>query len=262
VLLAALLSFTSPGIAETDPQAEYNLPFLVGEELVYHAYWGVFNVAETVVRSSWDTYEGRRVIAVRIRTQGTSVIDKIYPVDDTIETLIDPATMLPIRFEKKLSEGRHRAHEITVFDHAAGKAHLHNVKRDKREIIDIDPDMRDLVAFMYSMRTHDYVVGEEREYRVLTDEKIYDLWLKVEGMDTMKFDRFGKVRSFRIEPKAAFEGLFVRKGKLTVWVSDDPRRICTRIMATVPVANVRINLVEVRGPGDDFWVKAGRSKEK
>lgn len=262
LFLAAILALATPGFAETDPQAEYKLPFLVGESLTYHAYWGVFHVANTEVTTAWETNEGKRVIAIRYRTRGTSFIDTIYPVDDTIESLIDPATMLPLRFEKKLSEGRHRAHEITVFDHAAGKAYVHNVRKDKRETIDIPPDIRDLVSFMYNMRGQDFVVGQESRHQVMTDEKIYDLWLKVEGKDEMKFDRYGKIRNIRIEPKAAFQGLFVRKGKLTIWVSDDPRRICTRIMATIPVANIRINLVEVRGPGDDFWVKPKKDKAK
>ena len=27
------------------------------------------------------------------------------------------------------------------------------------------------------------------------------------------------------------------------------------MMAVIPVANIRITLAEVRGPGEDFWVK-------
>jgi biotin synthase-related radical SAM superfamily protein len=59
----------------------------------------------------------------------------------------------------------------------------------------------------------------------------------------------------RIEPDAAFQGLFVRKGKLTLWVSEDERRILTRVVAVIPVANVRIHLDRVLGPGNDRWVK-------
>jgi hypothetical protein len=59
----------------------------------------------------------------------------------------------------------------------------------------------------------------------------------------------------RIEPEAAFNGLFMRKGKITVWVSRDDRRVCTRVDAEVPVANIHIVLDKVLGPGDDAWVK-------
>ena len=38
-------------------------------------------------------------------------------------------------------------------------------------------------------------------------------------------------------------------------VSHDARRVATRIQATVPVADIHINLREVRGPGHDSWVR-------
>ena len=55
-------------------------------------------------------------------------------------------------------------------------------------------------------------------------------------------------------PEAMFDGLFVRKGKATVWVSRDPRRLLTFSKVRVPFGRVRIKLHEVNGPGDDFWI--------
>ena len=68
------------------------------------------------------------------------------------------------------------------------------------------------------------------------------------------------VPSVKLKPTATFEGLFVRKGEMEVWVSTDPRRIITMASAKIPVASIRLVLDEVKGPGDDFWVRPRRRR--
>lgn len=256
VLLALLtVAVGRPAAANEAPASASNLWFAVGEELVYAVYWGVIYVAETRVTTEWVEHDGRTVLAIRYRTRGNAFISKIYPVDDYIESLIDPETFLPIRFTKTLNEGTYHTDEVTDFDFETLTARWVNRKNGKTKEFPIEPDTRDLVTFMYYVRSRTFTPGERLNFRIMADEKLYDLFLKVGPLDEMKFDRFGTVRSMRVEPEAAFEGIFVRKGKITLWVSEDSRRVCTRMMATVPVANIRVNLTAVRGPGNDFWIR-------
>lgn len=248
-----------PDARSEEAQPAPPLWFQVGEELVYSIHWGVINVGESRVTTEWTEENGRRLLAIRYRTRSNSFLDRIYRVDDTIEAVIDPGPFLPLRFTKTLSEGRYKTDEVTVFDHAAGKAYWTNRRKGTTKEFAIEPNTRDLVTFMYYMRQREFEPGERAEYRVMADEKMYDVFLNVGSVDTMKMERYGKVKSVRITPEAAFQGLFVRKGKVTLWVSRDERRLATRIQATVPVADVHINLEEVRGPGSDAWVRGGGS---
>lgn len=257
---AALAPAGTPARAQEAPPAATNLWFDVGEELIYQVYWGVIHAGETRVTTEWVEHEGRTVLAIRFRTKGNKFIEKIYPVDDFIESLVDPATFLPIRFTKILNEGRHHSDEVTTFDFQNLTARWVNRAKGREKVFAIEPNTRDIVTFMYYLRSRELEPGDEYQYRVMADEKLYDLYLKVGSLDTMKFERFGKVKSVRVEPEAAFQGIFVRKGKLTMWVSKDPRRVCTRMMASIPVANIRVNLDKVRGPGDDFWVRSSGSR--
>jgi hypothetical protein len=62
-----------------------------------------------------------------------------------------------------------------------------------------------------------------------------------------------------------FDGLYVRKGKATVWVSRDPRRLLTIARLSTPFGRVTVTLHEVNGPGNDFWItekKNGGKEEK
>lgn len=234
------------------PPQEFWFP--VGEELVYDVYWGVIPVGEARVWSEWVRRDGRVLLALRFQTLSNKVIASIYPVNDKLETLVDPATFLPVRFEKNMQEGRHRYHEITLFDHTNLTAHWRSLIKNKSRQFPIEPDTRDIATFMYYLRKRPVHEGEHH-YRVMADEKIYDLYLKVAAQEMVKLDNFGRIPCSRIEPDAKFDGLFVRKGKMTLWVSRDARCISTRITASVPVADVKIVLRAVRGPGRDEWIR-------
>lgn len=240
------------------------LPFPVGEKLVYNIYWGAIPVAHAEAVTAWEEYEGRTVLAIRFRTRSNAFLSRIYPVNDFIESLVDPVTLLPIRFTKTLNEGRYHCDEVTYFDHAAGTARFEARHREKRKEFPIAESTRDLVSFMYFMRGEAarFTVGKEEKFQIMTDEKLYDLFVKPVRKEAIQIPGFGKVKTVRFEPEAAFEGIFVRKGRLWLWVSDDERRIITRVRAKVPLASVKIQIAKVEGPGDDFWTEDQAEKTR
>lgn len=236
--------------------------FPVGEQLVYKLYWGWIPVGKTRVVTRWVEVDGVRLIAIRYRTRSNSVLSKLYPVDDVIESLIDPKTFLPVRFVKNLSEGRHRYHEVTTFDHANLKANWLSIRRKREAVYDIREDTRDLVTFMYYMRAQAFEVGKTLKHEVMADDKIYDLLLKVTRNERIKLSEFGRVDTVRVDPEAQFNGLFVRKGKLVIWISKGDRVLCAKMEADTPFANVHAVLTEVHGPGDDFWTRKTKERAK
>jgi len=261
LLLAAW--FLSAASAWADPgRTEPKLWFPVGEKLEYRIFWGVIPVGTSVATTEWVEEGDRKLLAIRFRNRSNKFLDAIYPVDDLIESLIDPETFLPVRFTLKMREGRHHKDEVTTFDYDAGMAHWTSFVRNKTKQYPIDTETRDLVSFMYYMRGQSEVFEEEgtREFKVLTDDKIYNLLVKPLKTEKISVGEYGKVEAVRFEPEATFDGLFVRKGKLWLWVSDDERRIVTKAQASIPVASVKIVLDSVSGPGDDFWVADSEQK--
>jgi hypothetical protein len=263
--ILCLVGWLGPARAETSAPpatlAATNSPaqtgWQVGERLNYRLYWGFVPVGTAVVTTEWAEAAGRKLLAIRLRTRSNKVIATVYPVDDVIESLIDPVTLLPARFTKNMSEGNNRYHEVTVFDHAAGVAHWESLLNGRKKEFKIKPDTRDIPSMMYFLRGHRFVPGAREHFEVMADEKIYDLWLNTRKKEPVKLNQYGSVPSILVEPDAAFNGLFVRKGKIWVWISDDPRCLATKVVAVVPVANVRALLCSVEGPGEDFWVRKG-----
>ena len=255
ILLLACVAPNSANGEDAPAAGDSRFGFTVGEELIYRVYWGFIPVGKTRIVSSWIEEDGRRLLAIRYRTRSNRFIAALYPVDDLIESIIDPDTFLPVRFVKKLKEGHRRNDEITTFDFEKGEARWQDFIKNRSKTYPIDPDTRDIVSFMYFMRSHRFKPGDKKKFRVMADEKIYDLFVSAEEVEDVKLKRFGRVKSIRLEPEAQFEGLFVRKGKVTVWVSEDERGLLSKMVGSVPVASIKVIPWEVHGPGDDFWIR-------
>ena len=229
--------------------------FPVGEKLTYAVRWGPWTVGYSTVWTEWIQENGRDLLAIRVRSRSTSMLDKLFRVDDFLESVVDPVTFLPIRFVKRLSEGRYRLNEVTTFDHQKKMAHWQHLLRDSHEDFAIKADTRDLLSFMFFMRLQAWEEYKGYYFHVMADEKLYDLYVMVHEYENVNLPEFGKVRSLKMIPEAAFQGLFVRAGRLKVWVSADKRCLLTKATAIVPfpIGTIKIILDKVAGPGDDFW---------
>lgn len=241
------------------------LPFPIGEELTYTISWNGIPVAYSTSTISMDQHDGREVLALRLQTRTYSFFNHIFKVEDFHESLIDPETLLPIQYTKNLSEGNYRCHEITRFDFKEKLAHYEHQVTGKKKHYFIEEDTRDLMSFMYFTRSSSLAPDSIIRYRVMADEKIYDLILNTADLDEIELpDYEEKVISLKMVPEALFDGLFVKEGKATVWVSRDARHLMTFAKIKVPFGRVRVTLRSVNGPGDDFWItkRLGKNDEK
>lgn len=243
----------------SNPERIPGARWLVGERLVYRVYWGIIPVGLAVASTEWIEEDGQRLVRIRFRSRTNRVLEKLYPVDDMIESVVDPATLLPVRFVKQLSEGSHRYHEVTTFDRTNNIAHWTSLRSGRTKTFPITPNTRDIPSFMYYMRSHTFTTGTREHYTVMADEKTYDLWINVGKPDTVSLPVYGTVDCLKTEPEAAFDGIAVRTGRIWMWISSDERCLATRIVLSVPVATAKVILHEVQGPGDDPWIR--KSKE-
>jgi hypothetical protein len=256
-LACGLILAAAPAVSQTNTVTNSILPgghWPIGEKLTYRLYWGYIPVGTAIGWTEWTEHKGRPVLAIRMRTISNKFVEKLYPVNDIIESLVDPETFLPLQFTKNLSEGSHRYHEVTTFDHPNLVAHWESKRDGKKRDFKLTPDVRDIPSLMFYLRTRTFVPGTREHFTVMADDKTYDLWLNVLKKESIDLPLYGEVPSIKAEPEAAFEGLFVRRGKLWIWISDDERRLATRVVGSVPVATVRAILWKVEGPGTDSWI--------
>jgi len=239
------------------------LPFPIGEELIYNITWNGIPIAWSKAVTEMDTFEGRPVLAMRITVNTYSFFDPICKVEDFYEGLIDPETFLPIRFEQNLKQRNYRRHDITTFNYQTLMAHNIHLPKGTTKDYKIESVSRDILSYMYFMRSVSLEENKVTCDRVMSGAKIYDIFIKafkIEPIDLPHYDR--EIPCLTIKPEAMFDGLFVRKGKATVWVSRDPRHLLTYAKVSTPFGRVSMTLHEVNGPGNDFWITEKKDGDK
>ena len=98
----------------------------------------------------------------------------------------------------------------------------------------------------------------QEHYEVMADDGIFPLKIKTGVHENVTLAHFGEVRSLVIIPEFSFDGVLTDTGKYQVWVSDDPRHVITKAVIKGNVANMRVVLDGVKGPGSDDWSKPAR----
>ncbi len=239
------------GEGQRDMLEEWGVP--IGEELVYRVYWGAVPVGEAVSSLQWENPDKPERLLLRMQAISNRAIAMVYPVRIDVSTLVNPETFLPIEHRQNRREGRRRIEEITTFDHARGEAIWKSIGRDRTHRVPIEPDTRDILTLSYFLRRHPIEPGPRKHHRVLADKKLYDLWLDIREGEPFRMRDHEPVDTWDVEPEAAFDGVFRREGTLDIRVSRDIRQILVYMRANIPVGSVRVELVEVRGPGNDFW---------
>lgn len=251
--------------AEVPPKPEVDLPFPVGESLEYDIYWGWIGVGTSMAETRWELREGRWYLVISFQTRTNNVLSKLYPVEDNVETWVDGETLRPIEFTTILKAGKNFRHERTTFHWDRNEAVYERFRENgdvEMKTYPVQDSARDLVSFMYFMRNEPLPPGRTLEYEVVVNDKLYGLEVNTRKVERVNLKRYGKVASMRVDPRATFEGVFVRKGEMTVWVSEDPRRILTKLEVDTPFANVKLLLRNVRGPGDDDWIRKAEAEEE
>lgn len=240
----------------------WSLPFPVGERLVYQLDWTWVPAGETVVSTEWVQEGGRDWIRITLRTETNDFMDKLHNVEDTVESLVYPQTLLPIRVTERVQEPGRVVNEVTEFDRAGGQAHWKSLTTGETKDYAIDANTRDLVSLIYYLRAREIKPGQREAFDVAAYYSVQRF--EVEALKNEKLDlpAYGGIASLVLRPTTTSAQLFSRKLPEQVWVSTDPRRLLLRIDARVAIGSVHVVLNRVEGPGSDFWVKPAAETKK
>jgi len=254
IVSTSLLCLAVVSLAAEDKALEPDW-FPVGEKFTYRLYWGPLRVGRATIWSERAEFEGRPCIALKYHAKTTSILAKIFPVNDYIESLVDPAGFRTLRYRQLLHEGRHYQDEVTLFDHDSNLAYHTDRKKHRSQFVKMAPGAQDVLTFMYRMRSRGFSAGQDQRYQVFVDDKTYELSMVGIKDETVKLKGLGRVPCVKLEPRSAFGEIYKSEGSVFLWVSRDDRRIITQMSGRVPMASMRAVLIDVSGPGGK-WPKS------
>jgi len=217
------------------------LPFGEGEWLHFSIDYGIINAGgATMSVERLRLVSGVECIDIRTEAKSNGFFSKIYKVWDRAQTFLERETLLPRRFEKHLREGSYRKDLLVKFDRQENLA-----RYEGEEGIVVHPWAQDELSAFYYVRTLDLEPGRDVFIDNHANRKNYPLKVIVHRRETVKVEA-GTFDCLVIEPVIREGGIFTAKGTLTIWVTDDERRMPVKMTTKVVVGSITASLQEYR----------------
>jgi hypothetical protein len=226
--------------------------FPVGEVLHAHLRWGMVPVGTARISSEW-TNDDPPLIRLRVHVRSNAFLDRIYRIDDTVESLVDPISFLPLRFDKIMSEGGVNRRDATFFDRIDGRVIWQNLLAPEQRMYEAPPEIRDILSLMYSLRAVPMREGETNQYIVAGDEGPVEVRIAIRARRDYKHHRYGPIPAFHIRPDVGRDGLFLGRIPRDLWISADPPYVLLRLSVEAPIGYVHLLLDEIEGYPSGPW---------
>lgn len=214
----------------------------VGEQLTYDISWLSITAGTAVMAVSAAGTDGARPLAKLVTTaQSRPAITKFFPVDNRVESIVDPATLLPEHLNFRRREGKKKEDIEYIFHQKEGTVTV--VKGGATEIREIPPGTQDIISCLYFARsTLSMQPGASLTMNVYHDKKNRKLDVLVEEIENVR-GPWGEIETARVLVVMPFQGLFLNKGNIRVWFTNDDRRIPVRMKAKVIIGSIVADLV-------------------
>ncbi|MBA3297015.1 MAG: DUF3108 domain-containing protein [Acidobacteria bacterium] len=219
------------------------VPFSVGETLTYDISWSSYLTAATAtmtVREKKGSY-GSQAYYVVAEGRPTSLVSKLYDLYYKADTLLDVYSLLPQRGSVFSQEGKRQRMKTTMFNHKARKAQYEIQTRTVvKKDLSISPYAQDVLGALYVVRSIPFKAGEKFSIPICDAGESYTVQVSVGAVETVKTG-IGDVRALKLTPTlpAAHAGSARR---ITLWLSDDARRMPVRMQAQLAVGSFDLTL--------------------
>ncbi len=222
-----------------------NLAFSPGEELVYHVYYGIIGAGIAYLR----VLKADTLYHFQAQGRTNKFFSLFFYVNDILDSYTD-TNLRPIRHEKHLAEGKWKKSMWYEFNYDSMIVYDSEGKKSK-----LIEGAIDALSLFYKLRNQNLKIGDTLELLLFADRKIYKLYAYVEKREKVKTG-IGEREAIKInllveksgeyKGKSGLEAVFGGKGGLSVWLSDDEKKIPLFISTRVWFGSVRAILQEIR----------------
>ena len=261
-VIALLLGLTSNGAL--GQRAVPSLPFSNGEELVYQAEFnkgllrGV-DVAEFRFKADTERVSSRGGPGddlVTFHLVGDVTSKGLFPriagfrFHEHVESTVDPEPFTVLRTRKLEEQGKRVRASEAVFDHEAHKVTWTESDPNQNQpprisAQDFSEPIQDILTVIYFLRTQKLEVGKSLDVPLSDTGRVYRFSVAVVERKQIK-TVLGRVDAVRIDPALFGENGVVRsRGALSIWITDDTRRLPVRAQLKVDIGTFDIKLKRV-----------------
>ena len=244
VALPAGTVFAAESLAASP--ARSHRPFNPGERLTYNVSWSkLISAGTAVMEVKKEKAEGGTDILRFISTARTiGMADKVYPVRDMVQSIFDARTMESLSYDLDQSHGKRKKQRHLVFDHEAGTVSF--TENDRKETIAITRHTQDALSSLYYLRTKkDFIVGKPIIFDIHDSGKNWSVEVHVLGRERLQTP-VGEFDTIKVKTYPKYEGVFMHKGEIFIWLTDDDRKVPVLMKSTITIGSIVSTLTEMK----------------
>jgi len=221
------------------------------ESLTYSVSWSNIITAGIAVLKVGDEKlpEGRSALSFVITGHSTGIVEKLYHVHDMARSIFDPLIGQSLSYKvKEVYGSKLRRRELT-FDSAHGTV-ISKLNDDATETLPVPVHVLDPLSALYVIRMMDnFTVGKSTVLSVFESGKNWSVEIQVLGKEKVKTPA-GEFDAIKLRTYPRYEGVFLNKGVVFLWLSDDNRKIPLLIKSSLKVGSFVLTLTERKLGGE------------
>lgn len=250
LLLLVLPSLATAGEGKPPRAALDSLPFRPGEQLTYNISWSnVISAGTATLEVQHDrTADGRDAFRFVSTARSSGIVDTFYRVDDRIQSLVVARGMLPLVYEMKQRHGKRKKERELIFDHDGGTV---TYRRDGfQEVVQVPEGVQDALSSMYYLRSQEsFTVNGTIVIPVHDAGKTWSVEIQVLGRERITVPA-GTFETIKVKTYPKYEGVFMHKGEIFIWMTDDARRVPVLMKSTIAIGSIMATLTGMRFGGE------------
>ena len=238
-------------LAESPQQQEstiklVNHAFDSGEKLTYDISWSKILVAGVAIMEVQEgpITNGRPTYRFVISTQSAGMVERIFPIRHFVESVSDANDLYSNSFNLREDlNGKLRKREIT-FDHKANTARF-VLNYDTPEIYKVPERVHDALSVLYYVRaTQDFRADKPIIVNVFDSDKTWSVEIYTLGKERISTP-IGEFDTIKVKTYPKYEGVFMNKGEIFIWLTDDERKIPVLMQSTIMIGSIVSTLIKM-----------------
>jgi hypothetical protein len=229
--------------------APHIFAFQPGEILKYNISWSNIITAGTAVMEVKQEIlpDGREVLRFSVAGRSTGLVDKFIHVTDMAQSVFDPMTMQSLEYSLSENYGRKSRRREMVF-HPEGRTVVSKLNEDQPETFTVPDRVLDALSAFYRIRTlEDFNTGKQTTIYVHDGGKNWSVEIQTLGREKV-MTSIGELSTIKIRTYPRYEGVFMNKGEVYLWLTDDSRKVPVLMKSRLTVGSFVFTLTDMK-PG-------------
>ncbi len=215
------------------------IPFKIGETLYYKASFANLKAASAELKViKKDTISSTKVYHVQFFAKTEGLTDYLFPINDKIDLWLDEQSLLPIKIQKKIEEGRYKNISNIDLYQNSGYAISNN------DTFEIEYGTHSPYSLFYFFRKKNFSRKKEEIINTIQGKEIIQLKLKVDYNITTKVPA-GNFNCFRVLPVRLDNKKFKNKAEMSILYSSDNNRYPIKIWLNLKYGSLELELEKI-----------------